>query len=259
MTRQHKKPFPWFIWHRRFGLVALLLLIILAITGIALNHTEELKLNHKIIANDWILDWYGLNPEGEAISFVINNDARITQWGEKVFFNDNLLTDTQDRLIGATASGKYILVIALSNSLLLLDANGELIEQISPGFVPIKHLGRLGASILVETHNGKRYQADKNIVSWQEIETKDAQWSTAVDLPTAWQQRIKRNWRGNGLTAERVILDLHSGRFFNASWGVYIMDASAIIMLLLGLSGSWIWWSRRHKISTKKHFQKHHR
>jgi len=259
MTRQHKKPFPWFIWHRRLGLVALLLLIILAVTGIALNHTEELELDHKVMANDWILNWYGLNPKGDASSFVINDTARITQWGGKIFFNGNLLTDSSDTLIGAAASGKYILVIALSNSLLLLDDNGELIEQTSPGFMPIKKLGNIGELIIVETQDEKFYMADKNIISWQQTDNKDAQWILPVELPTYWQQRIKRNWRGTGLTAERVILDLHSGRIFNARWGVYIMDASAIIMLLLGFSGGWIWWSRKQKMSSKKHFQKHHR
>jgi hypothetical protein len=259
MTRQHKKPFAWFIWHRRFGLVALLLLIVLAITGIALNHTEELELDHKIVANEWILDWYGLNPKGKAISYVINDKMRITQWGDKLFYNDNLLMDSQVTLLGAATSGKNILVVAFANNLLLLDANGELIEQTSPGFMPIVKLGNLDKQVVVETQGGKLYQADKDIVSWQEIADAKVLWSQPVDLPVYWQQRIKRNWRGNGLTAERVILDLHSGRIFNARWGVYIMDTSAMIMLLLGFSGSWIWWSRRRKISRKKHFLKHHR
>lgn len=259
MTRQHKKPFPWFIWHRRLGLIALILLIILAVTGIALNHTEELELDHKIVSSDWILDWYGLNPHGEINSFVIHQDARITQWGDKLFINDNLLTDSQDTLLGAAASGNQILVAALSNSLLLLDANGELIEQTSPGFMPLKRIGNQDRLIIAESHDGTFYLADKDMVSWQQTDPVDVHWSQSDDLPVAWQQRIKRNWRGNGLTAERVILDLHSGRFFNSRWGVYLMDASAIIMLLLGLSGSWIWWSRKQKMSTKKHFQKHHR
>ena len=57
---------------------------------------------------------------------------------------------------------------------------------------------------------------------------------------------------------ERVILDLHSGRLFNQAWGIYLMDASAIIMIWPGLSGTWIWWSRNRKIKNKRHYQKHH-
>ncbi len=40
MTNRKPKKFTAFLWHRRIGLFALLLVIILAITGIMLNHTE---------------------------------------------------------------------------------------------------------------------------------------------------------------------------------------------------------------------------
>ena len=70
--------------------------------------------------------------------------------------------------------------------------------------------------------------------------------------------KMKQAYRGQGLTLERVMLDLHSGRLFNQTWGVYLMDASAVIMMWLGISGTWIWWSRNKKMKTKRHYQKHH-
>lgn len=230
--------------HRYLVIALLLLLAILAITGIFLNHAKSLELHQRTIANDWLLDWYGLNPEGDAISFALEN-ARITQWDDRIFYDDHLLTDTQDQLIGAARAGKNILVVALTNSLLLLDANGELIEQTSPAFMPIKKLGNNGKFIIAETQDGKLYKSDKNIVSWQIINTSNAQWSQAGTLPTDWQQKIKRAWRGNDLNAERVILDLHSGRFINAGWGMYIMDAGAILLLLMGMYGGWIVWTHK--------------
>ena len=49
MTGRKPKKFTAFLWHRRIGLVAIVLVIILAITGIMLNHTEELKLDESEI------------------------------------------------------------------------------------------------------------------------------------------------------------------------------------------------------------------
>ena len=258
MTRLHKKPFPWFLWHRRIGLLSVLLMGILAITGIALNHTEELQLDQKIIRNDSMLNWYGLNPKGPPVSFQLDK-TRITQWGGKLFYNDRIVTNSLDTLVGVVRSGNNILVIAFTNSLLLLDSDGEMIEQTSPDFVPIIKLGLKDGEVIAKSATGDQYRADQNIISWQPDAAPAIDWSHSIELESEWQQKIKLAWRGNGLTIERVILDLHSGRIFNARWGVYIMDAGAIFMLLLSMSGGWMWWTRKQKIAGKKHFQKHHR
>lgn len=61
-----------------------------------------------------------------------------------------------------------------------------------------------------------------------------------------------RQWYGiseaNGNMAEvvtwdRVLLDLHTGRFFGEA-GIYVMDAAAILLLLLALSGIYNWIKR---------------
>lgn len=43
----------------------------------------------------------------------------------------------------------------------------------------------------------------------------------------------------------RLILDTHSGRIFGGSFGVFLMDTSTIILLLLSISGVYMWWIRR--------------
>ena len=54
MSRK-KKSFPFFLWHRRLGLAGLLLLFVLAITGIMLNHTEDFHLDETHIKSDLLL------------------------------------------------------------------------------------------------------------------------------------------------------------------------------------------------------------
>lgn len=225
-------------------MLALVLLAVFIGTGILLNHSKALKLEQHSITNEWLLDWYGLNPRGNPNSFLVGDES-ITQWGNKLFFNDHLLTETQDALVGAARSGKNILVVALTNSLLLLDADGELIEQTSPGFMPIKKIGSAGKLIVVEAQNGNHYRADRNIVAWQVADTTDITWSQSSALPMAIQQKIKRAWRGNNLTAEKILQDIHSGRIINASWGKFIIDTAALFLMLLGITAGWMWWSRQ--------------
>ena len=45
-------------WHKKIGVYTALFVIFLAISGIALNHTEKLKLNTTYIKMDWLLDLY---------------------------------------------------------------------------------------------------------------------------------------------------------------------------------------------------------
>ena len=55
MTKRKPQRFTAFLWHRRVGLLAIVLVIILAITGIMLNHTERFKLDETYINNSWLL------------------------------------------------------------------------------------------------------------------------------------------------------------------------------------------------------------
>jgi uncharacterized iron-regulated membrane protein len=49
---------------------------------------------------------------------------------------------------------------------------------------------------------------------------------------------------GEVLPTERLLLDLHSGRIFGAA-GPWIFDIAALLLILLSLSGTWIWIKRR--------------
>jgi len=254
-----KKPFPYFLWHRRLGLVSLLLVIILSITGIMLNHTEGLSLDEKHIESDILLDWYGLNPKGKPISYSTYGST-ISQWNNQLFFNNTALITSNEKLNGAIES-QGMIVIALENTLLIIDSNGELIEKLDNlyNIKDIRHIGLKDQLVTVKTNKNKIFISDKQIISWKQIESTPINWQQSTALNSYQTKELKQAYRGNGLTLERVILDLHSGRIFNDNWGIYIMDASAIIMILLGVSGTWVWLSRNKKMRTKRHYKKHHK
>jgi hypothetical protein len=111
---------------------------------------------------------------------------------------------------------------------------------------------------VIETSDPLYYMADEHILDWDVIINDGVEWVERYTLSKKEKENLLIAYRGNGLKLERVILDLHSGRIFG-QYGIYIMDAAAIALLWLSLSGVWVWSSRRRKMRQKKHYQKHHR
>ncbi len=262
MTNRKPKKFTAFLWHRRIGLIALLLVIILAITGIMLNHTEKFKLDETYINNAWLLNWYGIKPEDEPVSFQVTNCTGshiISAWNEQLFFNDTPITRLEQEIHGAIGAEQFI-VVALDNEIILLSYEGELIERVntSISFSNIKRLGIKYKRPVIETSEPLYYMADEHILDWDVIMNEDIVWKEQYSLNDEEYEKLLVAYRGNGLKLERVVLDLHSGRIFG-SYGIYLMDAAAIALLWLSLSGLWVWNSRRRKMKKKKHYQKHHR
>jgi hypothetical protein len=262
MTNRKAKKFTAFLWHRRIGLIALSLVVILAITGIMLNHTESFKLDETYVNNSWLLDWYGIEPEDEPISYRVKNNQSsfiISLWQNQLFFDNDAIINLEQNIHGAIGAEQFI-VIALDNEIILLSYEGELIERLSTNisFSNIQRLGMKYKRPVIETSEPLYYMADEHILDWDVIINEDIKWTEQYKLNENEHQQLLLAYRGNGLKLERVVLDLHSGRIFGI-YGIYLMDAAAIALLWLSLSGLWVWSSRRQKMRKKKHYLKHHR
>jgi len=256
MSRR-RKPFPFFLWHRRIGLAALILVFILSITGIMLNHTESLKLDESSVESDLILNWYGINPQGQPLNYNLDN-IWISQWNQQIFFNgQNLFTHSKQ--LQGIAKASDMIALALENDVLLIDTQGEVIElmkDVAPAV--IQKIGLADNKIALLDIDGNYYLSDAELSKWNQQTKQTTTWSSPANLTASKISTLKQSYRGQGLSLERVVLDLHSGRILNDRWGIYIMDASAIMMILLGISGVWVWWSRKLKMLKKKHYRKHH-
>ncbi len=262
MSSRKPKRFTAFLWHRRFGLLTLVLIITLAITGILLNHTEKFKLDETYVNASWLLNWYGIEPKDEPVSFRIENNTKkhiISAWQKQLFFNDNAITNLEQTIHGAMGAEQFI-VVALDNEIILLSYEGEFIERVttSISFSNIQRLGMKYKRPVIETSEPLYYMADEHILDWDVITNEGIEWTEKYTLNEDEREKLLVAYRGNGLKLERVILDLHSGRIFG-QYGIYLMDAAAIVLLWLSLSGFWVWSSRRRKMRKKKHYQKHHR
>ena len=243
MSRHRRHRSKWrslYLWHRYVGLTAAVFVLLLAATGILLNHTETLRLADRTAQSAWLLDWYGIHAPQEVAAFRAGGHW-ISRWGQRLYLDERGV-DAPDRpLVGAIRFEDF-LVVALHGRVLLLTAEGETVEVLGDTEgVPtgLRRIGRAGDRLVAEGAHGT-YTAEADLIGWAPGAPAHVEWATPAPLPAALHTELSQRYRGTGLPLERVVLDLHSGRFLGAG-GVYLMDAAAVLMGFLAATGVWMW------------------
>ena len=101
---------------------------------------------------------------------------------------------------------------------------------------PIEGIGRAGDRAIVQSA-GQLYRSDAEVAmfeTWDEVIVDH--WSERTSPSAEEMQVLEAAWRGKGVTVERVLLDLHSGRLFGRA-GPLLMDLVAVFLIVLSLSG----------------------
>ena len=89
------------------------------------------------------------------------------------------------------------------------------------------------------------------MLEWSRAENPEVSWSEATPVPAGLEESLQAAYRGAGLPVERVLLDLHSGRILGRA-GIYLVDAAAVLFLLLAMSGVWLWTRRRASVKAHR-------
>lgn len=194
--------------HRWAGGTLVAFVLFLSLTGIALNHSNDLGLDRKYITWDWLLEAYGMGlPESYAGMVAI------------------------DPLV-VVGDGRRVHVLLSSGELV---ETIDLAEQLPGG---IDRVGLAGDRAILQS-GGNLLRSDANLaefVSWTGVEANEVNWSDEIAPDTPGLEALEASWRGHGLTVERVLLDLHSGRLFRIP-GRLLLDIVAIGLILLSVSG----------------------
>ena len=229
------------VWHRRLGLAAVAILILLAVSGVLLNHSHGLGLDRRYVQWGWLLDWYGIHAPAEPRGVALGAHW-LSELDGRIYFDGRELSSARGRLNGAVVVG-YTFVAAVGDNIWLLTPDGIIVEQLGtaqgvPGglrALGVDHGGRLVA----QAAQGL-YTTDSELLRWRPIGPRTVIWARTTEVPPALSVELIRQYRGRGLSVERFLADLHGGRLLG-DIGVWLVDLTAIACLGLALSGLWLW------------------
>jgi len=252
MSRQHRRKHrfklrSFYVWHRYMGISAALFTLVIAVTGVLLNHTEDFNFDSRHVRSDWILDWYGISAPQDMHSFPVG-DRSITLMGEHLYLDRREIEGSYRQLSGAVQKDDMF-VVAVSDSILLLTQRGELIDRLQRSDGIPAGIVQIGTdthdAVIVQT-SLDYYQPDADFLHWTRRDKIPVgmRWATSGLLNPRLKSALQNHFRGEVLPVERVLLDLHSGRFFGRL-GPWVFDAAALLLILLSLTGTWIWLKRR--------------
>jgi len=229
------------------GLSAAAFVLLIASTGLLLNHTSDFEFDKQHVQSGWILDWYGIKAPEQILSFAAGHHY-ITLMGEDLYLDQYEIRGNSRQLVGASISND-MLVIAVNDSILLLTPDGEQIDYLSgKDGVPsgIQQLGMDATGSIVVRTDYERYRPEADFLRWRRINNKEPtiRWESPSQISPAFKTALQHHFRGEVLPVERVLLDMHSGRIFGR-FGVWVFDAIAILLMLLALSGTLIWFKRK--------------
>ena len=234
-----------YIWHRYMGLTAALFVVVLAITGLAMNHTEELELDSTNVQSNTLLDWYGIHAPEIKNSYKAGIH-QVSEVGENIYWDTLKIPGLAAPLIGVVEYSDFI-IVSVENQLLLFTTGGELVEQLGSAAGVPRDMQAIGLTtngdLAIRAAQGF-YRVNADFLEWHKTDSLTATWVHSEKPSVQHEQALQASWRGSGLPMERVMLDLHSGRILG-SWGVYLMDAATIVFMMLAITGVWLWSKRR--------------
>jgi hypothetical protein len=233
--------------HRWTGLAALVFVLLLATTGIALNHTAAWRLDETWVDWAWLLHAYGIDAPRPSASFT-EDGTRATLLGGRLYVDGREIARNIETLAGLAVTGERV-VVAAGKEVFLLTESGDLIERMdldSALSAAITEVGLAQGHVVLRTDAGLfRFDDDLlNLEPAPDLRQEDVQWSPASAVPPDESARLRNLYRGRGITVERLLVDLHSGRIV-PRLGALLMDLVAILLIALGISGLIMWMRRR--------------
>lgn len=226
-------------WHRRLGISSAAMVVLLCITGILLNHSDDWHLGQKPIRASWLLSLYGIETP-TLLAYTLGN-TRAEQIGQQLSINGTPVATCDGILVGSEQIADFY-IFACTNELLLTTLEGILVERVSAVYglpVPILTMTTCQQKICLNTPNGAFSTTAELTAFTKTQETFTA--PTQAKIPADIQETLLASYAGNDITWARLIQDIHAGRFFGRL-GPGLMDVFALSFFLLAASGIALWW-----------------
>jgi len=210
-------------WHRRIALLVCIWLVVLAASGLLINHAHDWGFDRSPLAAPMQRLLYGIEHKGDDLC------SRAAALGP----------DCAGIFAGLTLpSGELLLG---GNALFLVDDRGALVEKLPTAQLGLGELeaGLVDGPDLYLRDAQQVVRTDTELLDWQALDA-----AAAAELEgRSWQLRDRS---GEVMSWERFLLDLHAARFLGPMAKAFT-DLMGGLILLLAFSGLWLWWLRRRR------------
>jgi hypothetical protein len=228
-------------WHRWLGLFAAAFVLILSVTGVLLNHTHRFKLDQTHIRADWLLKLYGISAPSEIPGFAVG-EHWLSAFGGTLYHNAQELLPFEGPLLAAGDWGELAFAIS-ADQLVLLTPQGEVIESMDSDLPAGIRQAGISGDLLVVGSDIAHSAINQDFSGWESVEIVPT-WISSNALPADLVEALRQQFVGPGITVERIVQDIHSGRILGGL-GVFLMDLAALALIFLALSGIYLF--RRRK------------
>jgi len=229
--------------HRWLGAIAALFVIVLSVTGITLNHSSAWQLDRRYVSWSWLLDAYGIVAPEPTMAFADAEHIGVLL-GQRLYMDGIEVAQAINDFAGLSRAGTMV-VLAADRSLLLATPGGELVDRIDLSSrlpAPIERIGRSGDTVVISSRN-MLFRSDaeiSHVEPWDATGDEAISWSAPVVPSASLLAQLDELYRGRGLTWERLLADVHSGRVFRLA-GVWFMDIIAACLVILSITGLVFW------------------
>lgn len=237
----------WRRLHRWLGLLVAAPVIILSLTGMLLNHVESLGLHQRTLPS-FLASIYGVPAAEPVVSVELDQQQWWSFVGEQLFLQGQPVSQCPRPFAGVVRVVD-VYVAGCGGALLLLDEHGALIERLGSefGLPPFERLISIGGK-RARDGNASVLVLFSPASSWiYDIDQLSATFFDGAVQPVAWQvppaeivATLPTQVVPSELNWQRLIQDIHSGRVVSLA-GKLLMDAAALLLMVLAITGVIIW------------------
>jgi len=205
-----------FRWHRRIGITSAVFVLVLAVTGLLLLLAQPLGLDQKTIGGELVAKSYNQTPKSAPMGYQLGDDKWVVMVDGLVYVGDASPTALAPPLIGASKTDDGLIAFSNGAQTVITRRDGTLVE-------------RYADSTFQKTRAGA--------------------------LPNDVREKVLARYQGRGMSASRILLDIHTGRFFGKA-GPWVMGLASALLILLSLSGIVMWSTAGQRRRRRERLQK---
>ena len=225
--------------HRWLGLAAGAILVLLAVTGVLINHSPALGLDSANLRQTWLLSLYHSEAAVETRAYRV--DRHWLGWANGTLALDGEpVAEVEAAPVGAAAT-EPVLLAAFPETVVLLTRDGRVVETLGTAALPGEITGLTAGEnggVVVRTPDGC-HTAGPGVVSWSPAGCPET-WSEPERPPGTVRAALMELDDRPEIPWSRLLLDLHSGRLFGTV-GVLVVDVVGLAAIALAITGLFNW------------------